>query len=62
MKTTLNQHLTQALDYSDSVAIADSLNQNGFAILPSVVDASTLLDLTKALERVPVTDAVRLKG
>lgn len=46
----------------DSAAIVDSLKQNGFAVLPTVVDASTLLDLTKALERLPVTDAVRLKG
>ena len=60
--TTLNQHVTEALSSSDSVAIADSLNQNGFAVIPTVVDASTVLDLTKALERLPETDAVRLKG
>jgi hypothetical protein len=46
----------------DSAVILDSLKQNGFAVLPTVVDASTLLDLTKALERLPKTDAVRLKG
>ena len=46
----------------DSAALEDSLEQNGFAILPTFVDASTLLDLTKALERLPVTDAVRRKG
>jgi len=45
----------------DSAAIVDSVNQNGFAVLPEVVNASSLLDLTKALERLPVTDAVRLK-
>jgi ectoine hydroxylase-related dioxygenase (phytanoyl-CoA dioxygenase family) len=47
---------------SNSTSIVHSLKQNGFAVLPGVVDASTLLDLTKALERLPVTDAVRLKG
>lgn len=46
----------------DTTAITDSLEQNGFAVLPTVVDASTLLDLTRALERPPVTDAVRLKN
>ncbi|MFN2512849.1 MAG: phytanoyl-CoA dioxygenase family protein [Pyrinomonadaceae bacterium] len=46
----------------DAAAVADALNQKGFAVLPRVVDASTILDLTRALERPPVTDAVRLKG
>lgn len=46
----------------DSAAIVDSLKQNGFAVLRTVVDATTLMDLTRALERPPVTDAVRLKG
>lgn len=46
----------------DTAAIADSLKQNGFTVLPTVVDATTLLDLTRALERLPVTDAVRRKG
>jgi ectoine hydroxylase-related dioxygenase (phytanoyl-CoA dioxygenase family) len=46
----------------DPTAIRDSLKQNGFVVLPKVVDASTLMDLTTALERPPVTDAVRLKG
>jgi len=45
----------------DSPVIVDSINQSGFAILPAVVDPSTLLDLTKALERLPESDAVRLK-
>ncbi len=46
----------------DAAAIANSLEQNGFAVLPAVVDASTLLNLTRALEQLPVTDAVRLKN
>ena len=46
----------------DSAAIVDSLKQNGFAVVPKVVDASTLIALTEALERVPETNAVRRKG
>lgn len=46
----------------DSAALVDSLEQNGFAILPTVVDATTLLELTQALEQPPVTEAVRRKG
>jgi len=46
----------------DSAAIVDSVKQNGFAVLPTVMNPSTLLDLTRALERLPATDAVRLKG
>jgi ectoine hydroxylase-related dioxygenase (phytanoyl-CoA dioxygenase family) len=45
-----------------SAGIEESLKQNGFAILPGVVDAPTLLNLTNALERLPTTNAVRLKG
>jgi ectoine hydroxylase-related dioxygenase (phytanoyl-CoA dioxygenase family) len=46
---------------TNSPAIVDSLSQNGFAVLPSIVDASILFDLTNALERLPLTSAVRLK-
>lgn len=46
----------------DSAAIVDSLDQHGFAVIPKVVDTSTLLKLTEALELLPVTDAVRLRG
>jgi hypothetical protein len=46
----------------DAAAVVHPLKQNGFAVLPTVVDAYTLLDLTRALKQLPVTDAVRRKG
>ena len=46
----------------DSAAIVDSLHQHGFAVIPNFVNTLTILSLTKALERPPETDAVRLKG
>jgi Phytanoyl-CoA dioxygenase (PhyH) len=46
----------------DSATIVNSINKNGFAVLPTVVDDSTLLDLTTALQQLPFTDAVRLKS
>lgn len=47
---------------SNSAVLARSLEHDGFAILPSVVDASTVLHLASALEELPVTAGVRLKG
>lgn len=44
-----------------SLTIVEALNQDGFAVVPKVVEASTLSDLTDRLEQLPVTDAVRLK-
>ncbi len=45
----------------NSPEIVDALEQNGFAVLHRVVDASTILDLIKAVERLPVTEALRVR-
>lgn len=45
----------------NSTYIVNALEQEGFAIVNHVVDASTVLDLIKAVERLPVTEALRLR-
>ncbi len=45
----------------NSTDIVNALEQEGFAIVHRVVDASTIMDLIQAVERLPATEALRLR-